>query len=721
MDTIRLQLDGMTCATCAVRVEKVLRKQDGVATAQVNFANETATLALSQDLDPATLIEAIRRAGFDASPAATDAEAREVRARLALRADRKRLALVAMAGALTLPLVLPMLLAPLGVGFAVPGWLQLVLAAPVQFIAGARFYRGAWGALRARSANMDVLVSLGTTAAFALSTVLLLQGEEHLYFEGGATVITLVLLGKWMERRARRKASSAIESLLDLRPQTARVLRDGEIMEGVPVEALGAGEVVAVRPGEAVPVDGVVVWGQSELDESMLTGESLPVSRGVGGSVVAGSLNGRGLLHVETTRAADESTLATIIALVEDAQASRAPIQGLVDRISAVFVPAIVVLSLLAFGGWMLVGATVAEALMVAVAVLVIACPCALGLATPAALMVGTGAAARAGVLVEDAEALETARRVNLVVFDKTGTLTEGRPEVTELLSTEPERMLSLAAAAEVGSEHPLGAALVREAERRDLPTQDLQAFEARPGRGVVAQIGGAEVLVGSRRLLHEAGLDTAPWEDDARAEEGRGRIVVWVARDGEVLGCVAIGDRIRPESLAVIASLKRRGIESAIATGDNRRTAGWVAEQLGIDRVEAELLPADKAAWVVRLREEGRVVAMVGDGVNDAPALAAADVGFAMGTGADVAMRTAGVTLMRPELGLVVAALDISAATTRTIRQNLFWAFAYNVVGLPLAALGLLTPMFAGGAMALSSVSVLANALRLQRWRSKA
>ena len=677
--------------------------------------------AEAEDLDPAALLAAVRAAGFEATVASHDADAREVRAAAAQRADHRRLATLVASALLTAPLVLPMLLAPFGAHVVVPGWAQLALATPVQLVAGARFYRGALGALRAGSANMDVLVALGTTAAYGLSVAMFLAGESHLYFEASAAVITLVLLGKWMEARAKRRAASAVEALLGLRPRTARVLRGGHLVEGVPVEALSIEDVVVVRPGESLPVDGVVVWGQTEIDESLITGESLPVPRGPGDEVVGGSLNGSGLVHVRTKRVGDESTLSRITRLVEAAQASRAPIQATVDRISAVFVPLVVLLALVAFGGWIGVGATVSEAMIVAVSVLVIACPCALGLATPAALMVGAGVAARSGVLVEDAEAFEAAREVDVVVFDKTGTLTEGRPEVTRLVAGQPLRMLALAAAAESGSEHPLAGALLREAERRSLALPALESFEASPGRGLAARVEGASLRVGSRRWMGEGGYDTAPWEAEAEEEEARGRSVIWVAANDEILGFVAVGDRLRPDSREVIDGLRRRGVEPAIATGDNHRTAAWVAAELGVDLVRAELLPEDKAAWIRELEGAGRVVAMVGDGVNDAPALAAARVGVAMGTGSDVALRTAGVTLARPEPRLVLAALDISRATTRTLRQNLFWAFVYNVVGLPLAAFGLLTPMMAGGAMALSSVSVLGNALRLQRWRETA
>lgn len=721
METIRLQLGGMTCAACAVRVEKVLKRQDAVAAAQVNFATETATLALTDDLDPAALLAAVRAAGFEATVASHDADAREARAAAAQRADHRRLATLVASALLTAPLVLPMLLAPFAAHLVVPGWAQLALATPVQFVAGARFYRGALGALRAGSANMDVLVALGTTAAYGLSVAMLLAGESHLYFEASAAVITLVLLGKGMEARAKRRAASAVEALLGLRSRTARVLRDGRLVEGVPVEALSIEDVVVVRPGESLPADGVVVWGQTEIDESLITGESLPVPRGPGDEVVGGSLNGSGLVHVRTTRVGDESTLSRITRLVEAAQASRAPIQATVDWISAVFVPLVVLLALVAFGGWIAAGATVSEAMIVAVSVLVIACPCALGLATPAALMVGAGVAAKHGVLVEDAEAFEAAREVDVVVFDKTGTLTEGRPEVTRLVSGQPVRMLALAAAAESGSEHPLAGALLREAERRSLGLPALESFEALPGRGLAARVEGASLRVGSRRWMGEGGHDTASWEAEAEEEEARGRSVIWVAANDEILGFVAVGDRLRPDSREVIDGLRRRGVEPAIATGDNHRTAAWVAAELGVDLVRAELLPEDKAAWIRELEGAGRVVSMVGDGVNDAPALAAARVGVAMGTGSDVALRTAGVTLARPEPRLVLAALDISRATTRTLRQNLFWAFVYNVVGLPLAAFGLLTPMMAGGAMALSSVSVLGNALRLQRWKETA
>ncbi|PKN58088.1 MAG: copper-translocating P-type ATPase [Deltaproteobacteria bacterium HGW-Deltaproteobacteria-14] len=642
-------------------------------------------------------------------------------------AHRDRLLLIG-AAALTLPLLAPMVLGLLGVEAMLNGWVQLALATPVQVVAGARFYRGGWAALRAGSGNMDVLVALGTSAAFGLSlATLITDPTQHLWFEASAAVITLVLLGKHLESRAKRKTTDAIRALMALRPDTARVLRAGEEVE-VPADAVRRGEVVVVRPGERLPVDGTVTRGASQVDESLLTGESMPVTKAVGDPVTGGAINGDGLLHVRATNVGSESLLARVVALVEGAQATKAPVQRLVDRVAAVFVPIVVGIALLTFFGWLVAGAPAQAALINAVSVLVIACPCALGLATPTALMVGTGVAARAGILIRDAEALERAHAVSVVVFDKTGTLTEGRPQVGAVVPAaggDEAELLALADAVQAGSEHPLGRAIVEAAAARGIARREATAFRASPGRGVTAAVGERTVFVGSRRYMDQLGVDRAALEARAVDLEGAGETAVWVAaRTGEdpgetsLVGLIGIGDRPRATAREAVAGLKARGVTVVMLTGDNARTAQVVADAVGVDRVVAEVLPADKAREVARLREAGGVVAMVGDGVNDAPALAAADVGFAMATGTDVAMETAGVTLMRAEPTLVADAIAVSRATVRKIRQNLFWAFIYNVIGIPLAAAGLLSPVVAGAAMAASSVSVVTNALLLKRWR---
>ncbi|MFC1586897.1 copper-translocating P-type ATPase [Planctomycetota bacterium] len=601
------------------------------------------------------------------------------------------------------------------------GWVQFALATPVQIFAGARFYRGAWGALRTGSANMDVLVALGTTAAFGLSLVLMVSGG-HLYFEGAAAIITFVRIGKWLETRAKHGTTRAIRALMELRPETARVKRgDGEIE--IPADAVGRAEIVVVRPGERVPVDGQIKHGESQLDESLITGESMPVTRGVGDDVTGGSINGDGLLEIEATRVGDESVLAHIIALIQDAQASKAPIQRTVDRVAAVFVPIVIAVAVLTLLGWIAAGTGIERAVINAVSVLVIACPCALGLATPTALMVGTGAAAKAGILIKDALALERAHAVDVVVFDKTGTLTLGRPQVQEIFAVDEDTdgLIALTASAQRGSEHPLAQAILRTAEARELPTKSPEEFKALSGRGITATVGGRAVVVGSPRLMRERGIDLEALVDRAAELEGRGMTVMWIAEGTTLLGFIAVGDTPRDSARETVKLLADAGIKSVMLTGDNRAAAEFVAAQLGIEHVIAEVLPDDKSQAIAELQREGHTVAMVGDGINDAPALAAADIGFAMGSGTDVAMHAAGVTLMRSEPTLVPDAISVSRATTRKIWQNLFWAFVYNTIGIPLAALGFLTPMIAGAAMAMSSVSVVSNALLLNRWRARA
>ncbi len=723
--SVRLEVGGMTCATCSQRIEKVLRKQAGVVAAQVNLATETATIAFTPGvIELAGLIEAVERAGFAAKRLLSGAAVEQEHAREEQRKAQRELAILAVSVALTLPLVAPMVLMPFGIHWMLPGWVQLGLAAPVQLLVGARFYRGAWGALRALTGNMDLLVALGTTAAFGLSVALLATGSQELYFEASASVITLVLLGKSLEARAKRSTTAAVRALMALVPDRARVLRNDREVE-VAAEAVGRGEIVVVKPGERVAVDGRIVSGQSELDEALLTGESLPVTRGEGDEVTGGSINGSGLLHVEATRVGADSRLAHIVELVQGAQAAKAPIQRVVDSVAAVFVPTVVAIAMVTLLGWLVAGAPATAAIIHAVSVLVIACPCALGLATPTALMVGTGAAARAGILIKDAEALERAQAVGLVIFDKTGTLTEGRPDVREViaLGDDEQALVALTAAAQSGSEHPLGQAVVRYAAAGNVSLPALDRFTAIAGKGLEATVAGRALLVGSGRLMEERGIGIEPLSDQAAELAEQGMSLMWIAATSEppqLLGLIGVGDAVRPSAAAAIERLGAAGIETVLLTGDNHRTAAVVGEQLGIGQVVAEVLPADKAQQVVERRATGRVVAMVGDGVNDAPALAAADVGIALATGTDVAMHTASVTLMRPEPLLVSDAIEISRATTRKIRQNLFWAFCYNVIGIPLAALGFLSPVIAGAAMALSSVSVVTSSLLLRRWRPR-
>lgn len=724
---ITLQIGGMTCASCVGRVEKVLAKVPGVLDASVNLGTERATVRALPGVDRSTLAAAVRRGGYEAGPVedAVDVAAKPGR-------TWPSWAPVAASGALTLPLVLPMLLQPFGIHWMPAAWVQLLLATPVQFGFGARFYRAGWHALRAGTGNMDLLVALGTSAAYGLSVVLMLQHAghgmvPHLYFEASAAVITLVLLGKWLEARAKRQTTDALRALDALRPTHARVLRGGAEVE-VAVAEVRAGEQVVVRPGERIAVDGRVLEGDSHADESLITGESLPVAKGAGDRVTGGAVNGEGRLVIETTAVGAETTLARIIRMVESAQAAKAPIQRLVDRVSAVFVPAVLGVAALTFAGWMLAGAGAEAALVNAVAVLVIACPCALGLATPTAIMVGTGVAARHGVLIKDAEALEVAHEVRTVVFDKTGTLTEGRPSLVALGPVpggDAAALLADAAAVQQGSEHPLARAVLARAQADGLAPAAVEQVRALPGRGLEARQGMRWLRLGSHRLLAEAGLDAGPLQARADALQAEGRTVSWLLEDAghgaRLRGLLAFGDAPKASARDAVARLAALGIRSVMLTGDNAGAAAFVARALGITEVRADVLPADKAAHVKALREQGVRVAMVGDGINDAPALAAADVGIAMATGTDVAMQTAGITLMRGDPRLVADALDVSRRTVATIRRGLFWAFAYNVVGIPLAALGLLSPVIAGAAMAASSVSVVANALLLRRWKAGA
>ncbi len=774
--TLDLGVGGMTCASCVSRVERALNKVPGVQGASVNLATESARVTYAGGDDMAALLRrAVRDAGYEprAADAAIDA------------ADAGPWAGFLPVGIgllLCAPLVLPMLGMPFGWHWMPPPWVQFVLATPVQFWLGARFYRAAWGALKARSGNMELLVSIGTTAAWLLSMWLWLgkphaEGHvPHLYFESAAVVVTLVRLGKWLEERAKRQTTSAIRALHALRPELAHLIDWDGSEKDIPVDELRAGDQLAVRPGERVPADGTVTEGATQVDESMLTGEPLPVAKAVGEVLTGGSINGDGRVLMQVTAAGSESVLAHIIRLVQDAQAVKAPVQRLVDQVSAVFVPVVIVIALLTFIGWWLAGLGTETAIIRAVAVLVIACPCALGLATPTAIMAGTGVAAKFGILIKDAEALEVAHQVDVVAFDKTGTLTQGRPRLLSLVAApgvDEAAALRTAASVQSGSEHPLAHAVLTAAQEQGLQIAPPQDVRAVPGRGTEGRLDGHAVLIGSLRWMAELGVDLKPFEVAAQASQAQGATLSVVAvRTGEgdvphAVALLAFGDEPKPGAREAIDALRARGVRAVMISGDNRGAAEAMARRLGLKpedgEVLAEVLPGDKAAAVQALRSGAKAllplagggegggegggtsavtapeltplpspppspaggrggkthtVAMVGDGVNDAPALAAADVGMAMGSGTDVAMHAAGVTLMRGDVALVPAALEISHRTVAKIRQNLFWAFIYNVAGIPLAAMGYLNPVVAGAAMALSSVSVTSNALLLRRWR---
>ena len=721
VQSLELAIDGMTCASCVGRVERALLKVPGVRSAAVNLASERAHVEVLGPPDPAALIQAVEAAGYHATASSERRPAADAERRL----QRERWAVIAGL-LLAAPLVLPMFGELFGQHWMLPAWIQFLLATPVQFVLGARFYVAGWKAVRAGAGNMDLLVAIGTSAGYGLS---LYQwwatpaGQmPHLYFEASAVVIALVLLGKYLESRAKRQTSAAIRALEALRPDRATRVVEGR-EEDVAIAALRLGDLVLVRPGERFPVDGDVVEGESQADEALISGESLPVNKAPGDRITGGAINGEGRLLVRTTALGGETVLARIIRLVEDAQAAKAPIQKLVDKVSQVFVPAVLVIAVFTLIGWLLTGAPAEVALINAVAVLVIACPCALGLATPAAIMAGTGVAARHGILIKDAEALEVAHAVNAVAFDKTGTLTSGKPQIIHLHALEGDEagLLRLAGALQRGSEHPLARAVLERCEADGVAVPDVQKSQALSGRGIAGTLDGRQLALGNRRMLDEFGLQPGELLDTAQRWEAEGRTLSWLVESApqpRVLGLFAFGDSLKEGAAAAIAALDARHIRSQLITGDNRGSARVVAEALHIDDVHAEVLPADKAATVAELKKGGAVVAMVGDGINDAPALAAADVGIAMGGGTDVAMHAAGITLMRGDPRLVPAALEIARRTYRKIQQNLFWAFIYNLVGIPLAAFGFLSPVVAGAAMALSSVSVVSNALLLRSWK---
>lgn len=720
-------IGGMTCASCVSRVEKALKKVPGVRAATVNLATESARIvfAPSEQME-ARLRRAVRDAGYEPVAANASIDAPDA-------SPWAGFLPVAIGLALSAPLALPMLGDVFGQHWMLPAWVQFALATPVQFILGARFYKAGWHALRALTGNMDLLVAIGTTAGWALSVWLWLISEPgsmvHLYFEGSAIVITLVLLGKWLETRAKRQTTAAIRALHAMRPDIAHVIGlEGEV--DVPVAEVLVGDRLVVRPGERLPVDGMLLEGQTQVDESMLTGEPLPVAKDCGAALTGGSINGDGRIVMQVKAVGSETVLSHIIRLVEDAQAAKAPIQRLVDQVSAVFVPVVLALALITLLGWWLTGHSFELGVIRAVAVLVIACPCALGLATPTAIMAGTGVAAKFGILIKDAQALELAHKVDIIAFDKTGTLTLGQPRMTAFVladaASDEAQLLAAAASLQSGSEHPLGRAVVDAAKARGLAIEEPDNVRAVPGRGSEGEVGVDSYLIGSLRWMQELKIDLGALAAKAEELQQQGATLSAMAQrttQGLTLkALMAYGDEPKPGAKEALATLRARGIKTIMISGDNQGAAEIMARRLGLrpdeGEVMAEVLPGDKSAKISALKMGGHTVAMVGDGVNDAPALAAADVGLAMGNGTDVAMHAAGITLMRGDPALVAAALDISDRTVAKIRQNLFWAFAYNVAGIPLAAFGFLNPVVAGAAMALSSVSVMSNALLLKRWK---
>jgi len=737
---------GMTCAACIARVEKALLSVPGVISASVNLASEKATVEYTEGTDIADLRQAVKEAGYElGSEAETLADVATATQR-EFHALRKRLILAA---ALAIPIFALSMFAPDFIG---KRYLLWALATPVQFWAGWRFYRGMWGALRHRTTDMNTLIAVGTSAAYLYSMIAVLFPalfatgglEPHLYFDTSAMIITLILLGRFFEARARGQTSEAIKKLIGLKPKTALVIRDGKEIE-IPVEDVQVGDLMLVRPGERVPVDGIVRQGYSSIDESMITGESIPVEKKMGDEVIGATINKTGSFQFEATKVGKDTTLAQIIRLVEEAQGSKAPIQRLADVIASYFVPIVIGIATITFIIWYFVGPAPAltYAFLNFVAVLIIACPCALGLATPTAIMVGTGKGAEQGILIRSAEALERSHQINAVLLDKTGTLTQGEPEVTDIIaipSSSREEVLRLAASAERGSEHPLGEAIVRAALDKKMKLAPASDFSAIPGHGVEASVEGKKLLLGNLKLMREKELSLNGLEKEAERLWEKGKTVMFLGLDSQIQGIIALADTLKPDAKEALKALHKMGIEVGMLTGDNQRTAQAIAQEVAIDRVLAEVLPEHKAQEVKKLQGEGKVVAMVGDGINDAPALAQADVGIAIGTGTDVAMETGDITLISGDLTGIVTAISLSKSTMRTIKQNLFWAFAYNTALIPVAAgvlylvfgqtgvpsglhfilgdYGFLNPILAAAAMAASSLTVVFNSLRLRRFK---
>lgn len=717
---IIFDIKGMTCASCVGRVEKSLKQDEGVLNATVNLATEKANVEFDpKKTDAKNILGQIKKAGYEAvlsSTALPDSKEAEI---------KKEKLLVILSAILTLPLALPMLIEPFGFSMMPSPWIQLLLATPVQFYIGSRFYKSGWSAIKARTGNMELLVAIGTSAAYGLSLFLMFKAlghmEEHpphLYFESSAVIITLVLFGKYLETKAKMRTTEAIKALESLQPAVARVVRQDKEIE-LPVEELKLEDIVIVRPGERIPVDGTITQGHTQVDESLITGESLPVEKQKGDAVVGGSINGDGFARIQVSALGSETMLSSIIRLVENAQAVKAPVQRLVDKVAAYFVPAVLLIAFFTIAAWGISSGNWEDAIINGVAVLVIACPCALGLATPTSIMVGTGVAAKAGILIKDAEALETAHSLTTLAFDKTGTLTQGRPSVVKMESANPseKEFLRILAGIQSGSEHPLAKAVLEKANESDIAYSSPETVNALPGRGLAARMDEQEYLLVNQRGLEERNIET-PYIEAANERELLGETVSFLAAQGSVLGYVTFKDQIKPESKRTVEKLRGLGVKTLMLTGDNQGSADVVAKELGIDMVRAQVLPENKAQIIEEFKSKDEVVGMVGDGVNDAPALAAANVGIAMSTGADVAINAAGITLMRGNPLLIPDAISVSRRTYSKIKQNLFWAFIYNIIGIPLAAMGYLSPVIAGAAMAFSSVSVVTNSILLKNWR---
>jgi len=720
VDQRTLLIEGMSCAACSARVEKALSRIDGVINANVNLSTNKALVQFySGAVEDQALVKAVEKAGYKAQIEYERDIDKEKELREKEIKSLKSSFLISLI--FTIPLFSAMFFHMAGIhNILTNGYFQLLLATPVQFIMGYRFYKGAYKSLRGGGANMDVLVSMGTSAAYFYSLYNLLVGVHEYYFEASAVIITLILLGKTFEAIAKGKTSEAIKKLIGLQPKTARVIKNG-VEKDIPIEEVQIGDVIVVRPGEKIPVDGVIIEGNSSIDESMITGESIPVDKSVGDEVIGATINKFGSFKFKATKVGKDTVLSQIVKMVEDAQSSKAPVQRLADKIAGIFVPTVVVIALITFFIYTLARGDFNTGLINAVAVLVIACPCALGLATPTAIMVGTGKGAENGILFKSGEHLERAHEMKAIVFDKTGTITKGEPEVTDIIpydSIDGEELLRISAVVEKTSEHPLGQAIVKKAQSDNLNLTQPEAFEAIAGKGIKATFEGKTVRVGNRRLMEEAGIDIQIAEEDLTRLEEEGKTAMLVAIDDKIAGIIAVADSIKESSKRAIENLINMGLEVYMITGDNKRTANAIGKQVGIENVLAEVLPENKAEVVESIKAKGIKVGMVGDGINDAPALAAADVGFAIGTGTDVAIEAADVTLMRGDLMSIVTAIRLSHRTMRTIKQNLFWAFFYNSVGIPFAALGFLNPMIAGAAMAFSSVSVVTNSLRLRKFK---
>ncbi|MEN1968010.1 heavy metal translocating P-type ATPase [Lentibacillus sp. N15] len=723
VETEKAEFDvmGMTCAACSTRIEKVLNKQEGIKQATVNLTTENATVEYNPGLmNVEDIIGRIQKTGYDAK-IKTDKQEKQSRKEKQIKRMKWKLIISAVLAA---PLLVTMLVHLFGVqipAIFMNPWFQFALATPVQFIIGWQFYDGAYKNLRNGGANMDVLVALGTSAAYfyslyeAVKTIGNPGYMPHLYFETSAILITLILFGKYLEASAKGKTTMAISKLLSLQAKQARVIQNGEETM-IPIEDVAVGAHLIVKPGEKIPVDGIIVKGRTAVDESMLTGESIPIEKGVEANVIGATMNKNGTIEMEATKVGKDTALASIVQAVEDAQGSKAPIQRLADIISGYFVPIVVGIAALTFIIWITLvqPENFEPSLVAAIAVLVIACPCALGLATPTSIMVGTGKAAENGILFKGGEHLERTHQLNAIILDKTGTITKGKPEVTDF--TGDNETLQLLASAEKGSEHPLAEAIVAYATERDIELVDIDDFEAIPGHGIKAKIFGKFILVGTRKLMTENNIDVHHAEQELMGYETNGKTAMLIAVNGEYRGVVAVADTVKETAAQAISQMKEQGLEVIMLTGDNERTAQAIAKQVGIDHVIAQVLPEEKAGKVKAVQNQGKKVAMVGDGVNDAPALATADIGIAIGTGTEVAIEAADVTILGGELLLIPKAIKLSHATIKNIRQNLFWAFAYNSAGIPIAAIGLLAPWIAGGAMALSSVSVVSNSLRLKR-----